>query len=152
MCIPAPKAKATLLFVIAVDCPIANRMAPEISRIIREYSKKSVQSFLIYPDFSRKNAEVTKHLKEFGLEAPGFVDLKHLVVKAAGATVTPQAVLIDAKGFVQYLGRINDVFEEHGKTNPKPKSADLRDALDQFLAGKPIKNPLTQAVGCYINP
>ncbi|MEQ1822837.1 MAG: redoxin domain-containing protein [Fimbriimonadaceae bacterium] len=150
--IPQPERKATLLFIVAVDCPIANRLAPEIARIIKEYDKQSVQSLLVYPDFSRKSSEVAKHLKEFGLGAPGVIDVKHALVKATGATVTPQAVIINAKGKVVYLGRINDLFEEHGKTNPKPKSADLRDALDQFLAGKPIKNPVTQAVGCYINP
>ncbi len=150
--IPSPSSKATLLFIVAVDCPIANRLAPEIARITKEYEKKSVQTFLIYPDVSRKNQEITKHIRQFGLSAPGFIDLKHLVVKASGASVTPQAILIDPKGFVRYLGRINDTFEEHGKTNAKPKTKDLRDALDQFLAGKPIVNPITQAVGCFINP
>jgi hypothetical protein len=150
--IPNPDSKATLLFIVAVDCPIANRLAPEIARIIKDYEKQSVKSLLVYPDTSRKSSDVTKHIKEFGFGASGALDLKHTIVKSCGATVTPQAVIINSKGYVQYLGRINDFFEEHGKTNPKPKSNDLRDALDAMLAGKPIKNPVTQAVGCYINP
>lgn len=149
--IPAKSAKATVLLFVGTDCPIANRMAPEMSRIIGEYKQKSVDCWMVYPDRELKNAEVNEHMKSFAIECQAFIDRKHALVKASGASVTPQAVILDSAGFVKYLGRINDLYAEHGRTNPAPKVNDLRDALDALLAGKAIKSPITEAIGCYIS-
>lgn len=148
--IPNAKAKATVLFVVAVDCPIANRMAPEIARIIKDYREKGVDAWMIYADKTLKSAAVAEHLKSYGISAHATIDSKHALIKATGATVTPHAVVLDRTGHVRYLGRINDLYAEHGRTNPKPKKHDLRDALDDLLAGRPVKTPVTEAIGCYI--
>lgn len=148
--IPHPTSKATLLLFVGIDCPIANRMAPEISRIITTYAKRGVQSFLVYPDGSLTKTQVNDHRASFELTCPGIIDGSHRLVKAAGATVTPQAALIDKQGKVRYLGRINDLYEEHGKIRPKANRNDLRIALDEFLNGRDITRPVTQTVGCFI--
>lgn len=148
--IPNLEAKATIIFVVAVDCPIANRMAPEIARIIKDYRQKGVDAWLVYPDKSLKASAVAEHLKAYGISAHATIDRKHAIVKATGASVTPHAVVLDKAGQVRYLGRINDLYAEHGRTNPKPKKHDLRDALDDLLAGRPVKTPVTEAIGCYI--
>lgn len=148
--VPAPGAKATLVLFLGVDCPIANRMAPEIARIIATYAKRGVQSFLVYPDGSLTKAQVNDHRAKFELVCPGIVDGGHKLVKAIGATVTPQAAVVDPAGKVRYLGRINDLYEEHGKIRPKPSRNDLRIALDEFLDGRDITRPVTQAIGCFI--
>lgn len=146
---PSPKAKGTVLIFVGVDCPIANRLSPEIGRIIKEYSEKGIDCWLVYPDRELKADEAIRHMKEYGLNCMATIDRKRTLVKAVGATVTPQAAILDAKGFVKYLGRVNDLFAEHGRTNPEVKSHDLRVSLDALLAGKPIPNPITEAVGCY---
>jgi hypothetical protein len=149
--IPSPKAKGTVLIFVGVDCPIANRLSPEIGRIIKEYSAKEIDCWLVYPDRELKSDRALKHMQEFGLSCMATIDRKRAITKAVGATVTPQAAILDAKGHVKYLGRINDLFAEHGKTNPEIKSHDLRVSLDALLAGKPIPNPITEAVGCYFS-
>lgn len=148
--IPAPGMKATLVLFVGVDCPIANRMAPELSRIITTYAKRGVQSYLAYPDGALTKTQVNDHRASFELTCPGIIDGGHRLVKALGASVTPQAVIVDAKGKVRYLGRINDLYEEHGKIRSKPSRNDLRIALDEFLDGRDITRPITQAVGCFI--
>ncbi len=149
--IPAPAVATTLLFV-AVDCPIANRMAPEISRIVRDFQPKGVAFFLIYVDPSQGPASVQKHLKDFKLAVPAILDGKHRVVRAMGATVTPQAVVLGPDGKMKYRGRINDLFQEHGKSQIAPKTNDLRNALRQILDGKRVAVPQTPAIGCGIPP
>lgn len=148
--IPSKKAKATVLLFVGTDCPIANRLAPEMSRIVHDYKSKGIDCWLVYPNRELKAAEVVKHMKSFALNCRATIDRKHALVKAAGATVTPQAVILDPKGVIRYLGRINDLYEEHGKTNPEPKVHDLRISLDAILGGKPVPNPVTEAIGCYI--
>lgn len=148
--VPSPGAKATLVIFVGVDCPIANRMAPELARIVNEYEKRGVQSYLVYPDGALTKSQVNEHRINFELTCPGIIDGGHKLVKALGASVTPQAVIVDPKGKVRYLGRVNDLYEEHGKIRSKPSRNDLRIALDEFLGGREITRPVTQAVGCFI--
>jgi AhpC/TSA family len=149
--IPAPAVATTLLFV-AVDCPIANRMAPEISRIVRDFRSKGVTFMFIYVDPSQSANSIRKHLKDFNLNSPAILDSQHRVVKAMGATVTPQAVVLGPDGTMKYRGRINDLFQEHGKSQIAPKTNDLRNALRQILDGKRVEVPQTPAIGCSIPP
>jgi thiol-disulfide isomerase/thioredoxin len=149
--IPA-NSKATVLLFVATDCPIANRMAPELSRIVTKYQRKGISFAFIYVDPSQKPAQIQHHLKEYKLTAPGILDNKHRVVKAMGATVTPQAVILNRAGAMVYRGRINDLFLEHGRARKAPKTEDLRIALDQMLAGKPVQVSQTAALGCSIPP
>ncbi|MBC8065391.1 MAG: redoxin domain-containing protein [Chlorobia bacterium] len=145
-------AKATVLFFVAIDCPIANRMAPELARIVRAYRPKNISFLFVYVDPAHSGQQVQQHLREYKLGAPGIRDAKHSVIKAVGASVTPQAVVLDKTGLMLYRGRINDLFIEHGRSRKLPKTQDLRNALDQFLAGRPIKVPQTAALGCSIPP
>jgi len=150
LAIPVTGAKATVLVFVGVDCPIANRMAPEIARIAKDYSPRGVASVLVYPDASLKPAQVAAHLKSFAMPVSAVIDGSLKLVKATRASVTPQAVILDASGTVRYIGRINDLYEEHGKIKAQPKRNDLRVALDEFLAGKPISKPITPVIGCFI--
>ncbi len=150
LAIPVAGAKATVLVFVGVDCPIANRMAPEIARIAKDYSPRGVASVLVYPDASLKPAQVAAHLKSFAMPVSAVIDGSLKLVKATHASVPPQAVILDASGVVRYIGRINDLYEEHGKIKPKPKRNDLRVSLDEFLAGKPISKPMTPVIGCFI--
>jgi hypothetical protein len=125
-------------------------MAPEISRILRDYKPRSVKTFLVYPDGSLSQKDVAAHLKSFSLDAIAVIDKKLALVKATRASVTPQAIVLDATGTIRYSGRINDLYEEHGKIKPRPTRNDLRVALDELLAGKKVSHPTTQLVGCFI--
>jgi len=144
--------KATVMFFVATDCPIANRYAPEMSRIVRSYQSKGLAFLFVYVDPSQTPAQVRNHLKEYKLGAPGVLDLKHQIVKSVGAKVTPEAVMVAKDGRMLYRGRIDDLFLEHGRAKAVAKNQDLRNAIEQFLAGKPIRIAQTPALGCSIPP
>jgi hypothetical protein len=74
------------------------------------------------------------------------------MAKQAKATVTPEAVVIDSKGETRYRGRIDNFYAALGKPRQQVTAHDLRDALDAVLAGRPVPNPETKALGCYIVP
>jgi hypothetical protein len=109
-----------------------------------------VETFLVYPDGSLSVKAVRAHLKAYAMNAHAIIDKKHVLVKAYKPSVTPQAIVLDPSGKIRYSGRINDLYEEHGKIKPKPTRNDLRVALDELLAGKPVSVPTTQTVGCFI--
>jgi thiol-disulfide isomerase/thioredoxin len=138
-------------FFITSDCPISNSYAPEIQRICAEYAPKGVSCELVYVDPTLTQADVDKHVKDFGYSSvPAILDATQKLVKIAGATITPEAAIIGPGGAVLYRGRIDNVYAALGKRRPEATEHDLRKALDEVLSGKPVSAPRTQAVGCYI--
>ena len=147
-----PSGPAEVLFFITNDCPIANSYAPEIQRICSDYASKGVSCELLYSDLSLDAAAIRKHHAEFGYpdSIPAVRDAGHKIANATGATITPQAVIVGKGGKVLYRGRIDNFYAALGKPRRQATEHDLRQALDEVLAGKPVSHPETQAVGCYI--
>ncbi len=148
----AESGKASALFFITNDCPIANSFAHEIARICADYKSKGVACTLVYVDPALTDEQARKHAAEYGHgDYPKIVDRKHELVKATGATITPEAAVIDRAGKVVYLGRIDDSYASLAQPRRPVKDADLRNALNDIVAGKPVAKPRTKALGCYIS-
>lgn len=130
------------------DCPIANLYAPEIGRLMDEYSRKGIDSSIVYVDSGVTAESAKRHGMEYKLPSNSVLDPGHSLAKYLGATVSPEAVLLDPKGKVVYTGRIDDRVVDYGKVRPKPTRQDLRVAMDQLLEGKAIVKPRTKAIGC----
>ena len=146
-----PSGKISLLFFICSDCPISNSYAPEIQRICESYGPRGVACSLLYEDADADAATVRKHLDDYRLHnIPAVIDSRRIAAKRANAAVTPEAVLLDRKAEIRYRGRIDNFYASLGKPRQQVTVHDLRDALDAFLAGKPVPTPHTQALGCYI--
>lgn len=144
------KQKAAVLIFVGVDCPISNSYAPQINRIVKDYSGKAFDFFIVYSDPALSVADAKKHTKDFGYQCPALMDSHQVLMKLAQATVTPQAVVMDASGQALYSGRIDNWYEDFGKQRYAPTTHDLRDALDAIAAGKKVAMPVTKAVGCPI--
>ena len=144
--------RATVLLFITNDCPIANSYAPEIQRICGEYAAKGISCTLVYSDLTLDAAAIRKHHDEYSYPAaiPAVRDDGHRLADVTGAKITPEAVVAGKGGKVLYRGRIDNFYAALGKPRRMATEHDLRQALDELLAGKPITHPQTQAVGCYI--
>ncbi|MGI8922942.1 MAG: redoxin domain-containing protein [Fimbriimonadales bacterium] len=142
--------KAIVLLFVAVDCPISNRYAPEIARIVDEYGRKRLKFFRVYVDASVTSNQIALHGKDFSLKFPAVLDYEHDLVRKVGASVTPQAAVIGGDGTLLYRGRIDDLYSDHGRFKEKATRLDLRIALDEVLAGKPVTEKRSLAIGCGI--
>ena len=94
---------------------------------------------------------IHNHIHEYEYTCPALRDSKHALAMATEASVTPEAVVFDKDWKVVYRGRINNQFEDFGKSREKPTTHDLRDAIDATLAGRTVAEPVTKAIGCYID-
>ena len=149
----APAGKANVIVFVQTDCPISNSYAPEIQRICKAYAAKGVSCALAYEDVSVDAAAVHKHMKEFGYaNVAATIDGSRALATRARATITPEAVVVDARGTVRYRGRIDNFYASLGKPRQVVTEHDLVDALDAILAGRPVPKPETQALGCFIAP
>src|SRR5262245_20691188 len=143
---------ASVIFFITNDCPISNRYAGEIRRICEGVAGRAA-CFLDYVDPDLTPQLAAKHVTEYGHgDYPAIVDAKHLLVKAAGATVTPEAVVVAPGGTIAYRGRIDNQYVTWGTRRPEATERDLRTAIEAVLQGKPVATPRTKAVGCFITP
>lgn len=142
--------RAAVLIFITTDCPIANRYAPELERLRTDFEGKRVKLTLVQVDPELADDNAREHAAQFSLRAAIVVDRKHQLVGATGATVTPEAVVVDAAGRIRYRGRIDDWFTAFGKSRRKPSRHDLRIALQSVLEGAPVSTPVTPAIGCLI--
>jgi len=137
--------KATVFLFVSSQCPIANVYTPRFLSLAEKYEKQGVQLFAVYSDRQESLSDITQHARDRKYTFPAVRDAGAALADQLGAKTTPEAVLIDSKGEVQYRGRIDD--------NPvatRVTSHDLEAALDAVLAGKPVANPEALAIGCAI--
>jgi hypothetical protein len=143
--------KAIVFLFTSTDCPISNRYAPEIRRIVSTFAPQGVEFRLVYPSPADQPPAIREHMASFGYEGSlrALRDPRLALVKYVKATVTPEAAVV-VHGRVAYLGRIDDRYVDLGLERPSPTEHDLADALTAVLAGRPVARPTTQAVGCFI--
>jgi hypothetical protein len=143
--------KAIVFLFTSTDCPISNRYAPEVRRLATRFGPKGVLFKLVYPNPADDRRAILEHMGAFAYAGAtqALRDPKHALVKFAGVAVTPEAAVY-AGGRIVYHGRIDDRYVDLGLERPAALVHDLADALSAVVAGEPVKNPVTQAVGCYI--
>lgn len=141
--------RPTVLVFIRTDCPISNRYAPELERIYREYGSRTA-FYLVYPSPGDTAAAIRAHLADYGYTFGALRDADGRLVKLSRVHVTPEAALFSADGELLYHGRIDDRYVAFGKARPEPTTHDLEEALESVLAGKPVKEPSTRAIGCFL--
>ena len=148
----ATNASWHVLIFMSVDCPICNRYAPEIRRLAEDYSRRGVQFWMVHPLEDETPAGVEAHTKEYQLPGKVLLDPRRVLCNFAGATVTPEAVLVDRDLRIRYQGRISDRFPALGREQAMPRDQSLRNALEAVLSGKPVDPARTKAIGCTIPP
>ena len=145
-----PDGNIVVLLFARRDCPISNRYAPEVARIHKEFAPKGVEFWQVYPNPDISFVEIHNHLGEYSYPFSAIHDPDHELVARTSATITPEAAVFNRKRELVYLGRIDDRWQDFGKSRFEPSVRDLQQALEATLAGKTISSPVTKAVGCYI--
>jgi peroxiredoxin len=146
----APKGGATALVFYSSECPISNAYSPTLNRLAGEFPAGSLRLVGLCVDPDLSDAEVAAHAKDFGLKFPVARDRDGAIAARLGATVTPEAFVIDDRGRVRYHGRIDDQFAARQQRNANPTAQDLHDAIAAVLAGREVPAGHVKAVGCPI--
>lgn len=148
--IPHPESPATVLLFLSSDCPIANKYAPEIRRIQAQFEKQGVKFLRVYGDGYHEAEDLHEHTKVYEYTMPAILDSEQMIVVRCGATVTPEAVVLDAEGTIAYRGRIDDRHVDFGRYRQHASEHNLIDALTAVLSGEAPDTPRTKAIGCFL--
>lgn len=142
--------KATVFIFVSLDCPISNGYAPEIKRIVADYSKQNIGFFLVYTDTTASVADIQKHAHDFGYTAPTLADGRHERAKHFGIRVTPEVAVVAPDQSIRYRGRIDDRYTAPGQKRFLETTHDLRNALDAIVNDRPVPTERTEAIGCEL--
>ena len=142
--------KALVIIVLNFDCPNSTGYSPILADMAKVYADKGAAFLGICPSDDEDAASVAKKAAEYKLGFPVYKDDKGAAALALKAEVTPEAFVLDHNFVLRYRGRIDDAYSARLKKNQQISSHDLKKALDELLAGKPVSTPLTHAVGCPV--
>jgi hypothetical protein len=142
--------KATVVIFVGAACPISNGYAPEYAKLAKSLKAQGGQLVLVYSNPGDAN-EAEAHAARFGLtEAVRVLDEDQALMKKLGATMTPEAFVLDEKRVVRYCGALDDKYVERGKPKAGVREKFLENAAQQVLAGKFVLLPRTEPFGCDI--
>lgn len=143
--------KILVLIISCNHCPYVVAYEDRMIEIQRDYLDKKVRLVAINPNNEITHPEdsfdnMVIRAKKKGFNFPYLRDEPQEIPKVLGARYTPEIYVFDQERRLRYHGRIDDNYE-----NPKAvRRRDLQEALDSLLAGRPVQNPETTAIGCTI--
>lgn len=140
--------KPVVLVFVRTDCPISNRYAPLIQRISSQYSNR-VAFWLVYLGKTASADKIRKHESEYGYTVPALRDPHHVLVAEAQVQVTPEAAVFDAHHRLIYHGRIDNLYEDVGRSRPAATTHEVDEAIQAVLRGT-TPPPNSPGVGCFI--
>lgn len=143
------KHKAYVIVFATLDCPIVKRSLPKLRALDEAYRDKGVQFLVMNVGPNDSLVDVAFQAVEAEIEFPFGKDFSRKVVKALGATRTPECVVLDSNRRLKYRGRIDSEFRFGGAT-PNTGRADLRKAIEDVLAGRNVRIAETPTDGCLI--
>ena len=132
------------------ECPIANRVLPELARLAREFSSRGVQFVAVYPNVGETAEAIRQHREQLSDPTQVGMDPEQQMVSALQAQVTPEVVVLARNGALVYRGRVNDQYAALGKSKPAPTRHDLEVALRDYLTHRIASGVKTPPVGCRI--
>jgi len=149
----ADRTQAPLLLVVfwCNHCPYVQAWEGRMIEIGRKYGPKGVEIVLINSNDARAypedRLEVMVHrAKEKGYPFPYLVDESQEVAHAYGALVTPHAMLFDRERRLLFQGRIDNDHQHPERVTERY----LERAIDQALAGSPVRPAELPVVGCTV--
>jgi peroxiredoxin len=140
---------AVVAVFLSFDCPVSTSYLPALAELARTYGPRKV-AFLGILATDEDAAALRKQAGEYEVSFPLFRDDRFQAARALQARHVPEAFVLDRGLVLRYRGRIDDSFAARLKKKRSTASHDLRAALDELLAGKPVSVPATEAIGCLI--
>jgi peroxiredoxin len=144
--------RALLVMFICTHCPYVKHVEKGLATLGKDYANRPLAIVAIssndaatYPDDSP--AGLKKQAQTMGFVFPYLYDESQAVARAYQAACTPDFFLFDENFKLVYRGQ----FDSSRPGNGIPVTGeDLRAAIDQVLAGKPVTMDQRPSIGCNI--
>jgi peroxiredoxin len=144
--------RAALVLIFSSNrCPTAKAYGERMNALQRDYGPRGVQVLAVnsndhhlYPDESYPR--MVERAADDGYTFPYVVDEGQRLAKAYGARCTFHVFVLDRDRLLRYQGRF-----DNSRIGANITSHDLRNALDDLLAGREVRVPTTRPFGCSLD-
>ncbi len=137
--------KAVVIMFWSCTCPNVQPYNDRINDFVIDYRSKGITFLAINANSTETMDQVSEHAKKNNYSFPVLKDVNNVVADKIGATRTPEVYVISPDRIILYHGRISD-----SKFKDQETSLDLKNALDEILAGKEVTVKTTKSFGCTI--
>lgn len=144
-----PESKATVVCFLGAECPLARLYGPKLNEMQAAYAAQGVQFIGVNSNQQDSLEDVKQYVKRYEISFPMAKDYNNEVADRFHAVRTPEVFVLDQQLTVRYRGRIDNQYLP-GISRAETTTHDLKNALDQLLAGKPIEVSETKPNGCFI--
>ncbi|WLD11478.1 redoxin domain-containing protein [Planctellipticum variicoloris] len=146
---PQSTAPFTVICFLGTECPLARLYGPRLAELHRAFGPRGVRFVGINSNSQDSPDEVAAYVREYAIPFPVVKDPGQKVADLFGARRSPEVYVVDRQLTVRYHGRVDDQYQP-GVARSQPGREDLRLALEDLLAGRPIQVASTDFTGCLI--
>src|SRR5207244_344005 len=108
--------------------------AQPLADIHKEFQKYGVECIGLITNQEQTPAELAKHVREFNLPFPVYLDKNYVIADALKAETTPEAFVLDGDFTLRYRGRIDDSYYARLKKNHEVTSHNVRQVLGELMS------------------
>lgn len=139
----------TVVCFLGTECPLARQYGPRLSKLAQEFANRKVRFVGINSNAQDSQQEVDAFSKEYRIGFPVVKDPDNRIADQFGAQRISEVFVLDHTLKIRYRGRVDDQFQP-GVMRGQPTRDDLRIALEELVAGKPVSMVRTEPSGCAI--
>ncbi len=141
----------TLVFFTCNHCPYVVGSEDRMKGLFETCRAQGVSMVAIHSNETKDHPEdefekVKERMREKDFRWLSLRDEEQLVARTFGAERTPHYFLFDSRDELVYSGRMDNSPRDASKA----ETHELADALEDMLAGRPVRLPHTDAIGCNI--
>lgn len=141
----------TLIFFTCNHCPYVVGSEARMKALFDEVTARGISMVAIHSNETEGHPTdawpfTLERMKEMGFGWLSLDDGQQFIARAYGAQRTPHYFLFDKSGVLVYSGRMDN----SPRDVTKAETHELREAIADLLAGKPVALPQTDAIGCNV--
>ncbi len=129
-----------VILFLSTICPYSNYYNDLVRDLSADFGRRGILFVGVNSGSLETAEEARAHARDHGHAFDIIKDSRSRIAELLDARRTPEVFLLDSRGTLRY----------HGRIASKISSPDLKNALEAFLAGEPIRPAETKAFGCSI--
>jgi peroxiredoxin len=147
---PKESGRITVVCFLGTECPLARLYAPRLAELAGQFAPLGVRFVGIDSNCQDSQEDLHRFITEFRLQFPVAKDRDNVVADQFDAERICEVFVLDDALNIRYRGRIDDRYRPGIARTITTVRDDLRIAVEELLAGKPVSVPETDVAGCLI--
>ncbi|MBD3675997.1 MAG: redoxin domain-containing protein [Planctomycetaceae bacterium] len=139
----------TVVCFLGAECPVARLYGPRLQKLSEQLSSQGVTFIGVGSNLHDSVEDLQEFVMLTGIEFPLVKDYDNRIADQYSARRTAEVFVLDHRLQIKYHGRIDNEYQP-GVKRSQTTRADLKQALEELLAGKPVTVSRTEGVGCLI--